>query len=251
MGHLSIEELVDRYPIRCRPIRDLLVDYLRERQPSLDFASLDAISRSLAGLFWTRIEALSPGIDTLLLPAALARAWKEDLSTKRRTTTGPDGATVEIASPRLNAEDELMRVRAFYLDLAHWATEEPARWGPWVVRCPISDDEIRKTKERQHRKARMDQRTRERLPVLPVLVSAVNRRRLSAAELLQSAQATGAGAVIPGTKGSLRRAVTSKAMGHRTWVAETATGRRRNLSFEEAHSHECLNPRNPSDPRRL
>ncbi|GAA2651384.1 hypothetical protein GCM10010425_75630 [Streptomyces spororaveus] len=99
LGQLSIEELVDRYPIRCRPIRDLLVDYLRERQPSLDFASLDAISRSLAGLFWTRIEALSPGIDTLLLPPVLARTWKEDLSTKRRTITGPDGATVEIASP--------------------------------------------------------------------------------------------------------------------------------------------------------
>ncbi|MGO9385440.1 MAG: hypothetical protein ACLP4W_25945 [Mycobacterium sp.] len=35
-GRLTIEELVDRYPLRCRPIRDLLVDYLRERQPSLD-----------------------------------------------------------------------------------------------------------------------------------------------------------------------------------------------------------------------
>jgi hypothetical protein len=32
-GQLSIEELVDRYRLRCRPIRDLLVDYLRERQP--------------------------------------------------------------------------------------------------------------------------------------------------------------------------------------------------------------------------
>ena len=51
LGQLSIEELVDRYPIQCRPIRDLLVDYLRERQPSLDFASLDAVSRTLAGLF--------------------------------------------------------------------------------------------------------------------------------------------------------------------------------------------------------
>ncbi|MFC5833598.1 hypothetical protein, partial [Nonomuraea insulae] len=35
LGQLSIEELVDRYPIRCRPIRDLLVEYLRERQPSI------------------------------------------------------------------------------------------------------------------------------------------------------------------------------------------------------------------------
>ena len=80
-GRLTIEQLVDRYRIQCRPIRDLLVDYLRERQPSLDFASLDAISRTLAGLFWARVEALAPGIDSLRLPPALVRAWKDELST--------------------------------------------------------------------------------------------------------------------------------------------------------------------------
>jgi len=233
LGQLSIEELVDRYPLQCRPIRDLLVDYLRERQPSLDFASLDAVSRTLAGLFWARVETLSPGIDTLLLPPPLARAWKEELSTKRHTTTGPDGATVEVVSARLNAKDELMRVRAFYLDLAHWAAEEPARWGPWVVPCPISDEEIRKVKERKHRKARMDQRTRERLPVLPVLVNTASRRRLAAADLLRAAQATEPGMVIPGSEGSLRRALTPKAAGHLVWAEEASTGRRRNLSFEE------------------
>jgi integrase len=233
LGQLSIEELVDRYPINCHPVRDLLVDYLRERQPSLDFASLDAISRTLAGLFWSRIEALSPGINSLQLSPALARAWKEDLSVKRRPTVGPDGATIEVTSTRLNAKDELMRVRALYLDIAHWAAEEPARWGPWVVPCPISDDEIRKAKERKHRKARMDQRTRERLPVLPVLVSTADRRRNATAGLLQAAQATEPGAVIQGTDGLLRRAVTTKAAGHLVWAEETSTGRRRNLSFEE------------------
>ncbi|OPC79613.1 hypothetical protein B4N89_00420 [Embleya scabrispora] len=74
LGRLSIEELVDRYPIRRRAIRDLLVEHLRERQPSLDFAILDAISRTLAGLFWARIEELSSGIDPLQLSPALARA---------------------------------------------------------------------------------------------------------------------------------------------------------------------------------
>ena len=116
-GQLSIEELVDRYPIRCRPIRDLLVDYLRERQPSLDYTSLDGMSRTLAGVFWTRIESLSPGIDSLRLSPALARAWKSDISTKKRTTLGPDGAVVEVVSPRLSAKAELSRVRALYLDI--------------------------------------------------------------------------------------------------------------------------------------
>ena len=59
-GRLSIKELVDRYRLECAPVRDLIVDYLRERQPSLDFASLDAISRTLAGLFWAEIGPL-PG----------------------------------------------------------------------------------------------------------------------------------------------------------------------------------------------
>ncbi|MGW2426328.1 site-specific integrase, partial [Streptomyces sp. NPDC001709] len=146
---MSIEELVDRYRIQCRPVRDLIVDYLRERQPSLDFASLDAISRTLAGLFWARIEALAPGTDSLRLPPAVTRAWKEDLKVEKRTITGPDGNSIEVSSPRLSAKDELMRVRAFYLDIAQWAAEEPARWGPWAVPCPIGEDEIHKAKERK------------------------------------------------------------------------------------------------------
>jgi hypothetical protein len=124
--------------------------------------------------------------------------------------TGPDGKSVEVSSPRLNAKDELMRVRALYLDIAQWAAEEPARWGPWAVPCPISDDEIHKAKERKRRKARMNQRTRERLPVLPILISTADRRRRAAADLLQAARNTEPGTVIPGTDPALRRAVAPK-----------------------------------------
>jgi hypothetical protein len=35
-GQLTPEELVDRYQLHCRPVRDLLVVYLRERQPAMD-----------------------------------------------------------------------------------------------------------------------------------------------------------------------------------------------------------------------
>ena len=42
-GQLTIGELVDRYLLQCTPVRDLIVDYLRERQPALDYASLDAV----------------------------------------------------------------------------------------------------------------------------------------------------------------------------------------------------------------
>ena len=91
---------MDRYRLECAPVRDLIVDYLRERQPSLDFASLDAISRTLAGLFWAEIEALCPGIDSLRLPPDVARTWKEKLKTKKRTTTNAAGELIEVCSPR-------------------------------------------------------------------------------------------------------------------------------------------------------
>jgi hypothetical protein len=122
-GQVTVEELVDRYQLQCKPVRDLLVDYLKERQPALDYASLDSISRSLAGLFWARIEALSPGIDTLRLPPDVARAWKEDVQT-----------------------------RALYLDIAQWAMEEPERWVQWAVPSPVSDAEIGWAKERRRRR---------------------------------------------------------------------------------------------------
>jgi site-specific recombinase XerD len=235
LGQLSIEELADRYRLRCAPVRDLIVDYLRERQPSLDFASLDAVSRTLAGLFWAEIETLAPGLDSLRLSPEIAHQWKENLRTKKRMITNSDGARIEITSPRLNAKEELMRVRAFYLDIAQWAVEEPARWGPWAVPCPISDAEIGRAKERKHRKSRMDQRTRERLPVLPVLVSTANQRRLTAARRLHAAVATAPGALIADTDGTLRRAVlrTAKTSGRHIWAEEIRAGRRRNLSYEE------------------
>jgi len=233
LGQLSIEELVDRYRLRCTPVRDLIVDYLRERQPSLDFTSLDAISRTLAGLFWAEVEILAPGIDSLRLAPEVSQRWKENLRTKKRTTTNVDGEQVEISSPRTNAKEELMRVRAFYLDIAQWAAEEPARWGPWAVPCPISDAEIGRAKERKHRKSRMDQRTRERLPVLPVLVRTANERRLAGARGLHAADNTAPGALIPDTNGMLHRAVLAKASGRHVWAHDTASGRRRNLSFEE------------------
>jgi len=87
-GQLTVEELVDRYRLQCKPVRDLLVDYLRERQPALDYASLDSVSRSLAGLFWARIEVLSPGRRT-----SHARGRKtcrrSSAASPARTGTGP------------------------------------------------------------------------------------------------------------------------------------------------------------------
>ena len=83
-----------------------------------------------------------------------------------------DGRPTVRPAPRINAADHLMAVRAFYLDLSQWAAEDPSRWGPWVAPCPIREPEASlQRKKRSHRKSRMDQRTRERLPILPVLIT--------------------------------------------------------------------------------
>jgi hypothetical protein len=73
---------------------------------------------------------------------------KDDLATKKRTVIDADGKPVEVRSPRLNAKEELLRVRAFYLDIAHWAVDDPARWARWAAPCPISNAEISRAKER-------------------------------------------------------------------------------------------------------
>ena len=232
-GQLTVEELVDRYRLQCKPVRDLLVDYLKERQPALDYASLDSVSRSLAGLFWARIEVLSPGITTLQLPPDVARAWKEDLQTIKRSVTGPDGKRTVVTRPRINTKEELIRVRALYLDIAQWAMEEPGRWAQWAVPSPVSDAEINWAKERRRRKARMDQRTRERLPVLPVLARTAADRRNATARHLQAAITTPPGEIIEGTGGILRRTIAPKANGRHVWAEDTATGKRRNLTYEE------------------
>lgn len=71
-GQLSCEQLIDRYGLTCRPARDLLVDYLRERQSSLDYASLHKLSYTLGRLFWRDLEIHHPGIESLHLLAAAA-----------------------------------------------------------------------------------------------------------------------------------------------------------------------------------
>ena len=138
-----------------------------------------------------------------------------------------------VTSPRLNARDELLRVRALYLDIAQWATEEPARWAQWAVPGPVSDTEIGRAKDLRRRKARMDQRTRERLPVLPVLTRTAAERKTATARRLQAALATPPGEIIEGTGGTLRRAVAPKANGRHVWAEDTGSGKRRNLSYEE------------------
>jgi integrase len=182
-GQLTVAELVDRYPLACRPIRDVLVHYLTERSAVLDYASLDNQAQMLVSLFWADLERHHPGIASLRLDDEVATGWKQ------RIRTLPDG------QPRRNFHAVLLAVRSFYLDLLQWSLDDPARWGPHAAPCPISEADVHGyLKEIRRRRARMAERTRALVPVLPRLVAAAEQQLAEATRMLQAARSAVPGA---------------------------------------------------------
>ena len=237
LGQRTPEELLDRYQLTCRPVRDLLVDYLRERQPALDYRSLYSLANMLGKLFWADIEAHHPGISTLNLPRDVADAWKHRLRTTTKTITDADGTKTRAEVPRINYRECLTPVRAFYLDLACWAVEDPSRWSPWVAPCPVGEEEINRRKDKRHRKSRMDARTRERLPVLPVVVRSVHQQRTETQALLEVARRSAPGETFTCSGTTLVRSIVGlRSDPTKVWADDPATGKRRDLTREEDHA---------------
>ncbi|MGH3288996.1 MAG: hypothetical protein ACRDPD_30700 [Streptosporangiaceae bacterium] len=227
-GPRTPEQMIDRYGLACQPVRDVLVDYLRERQPALDYSTLQQLGYILGKLFWADIEQHHPGISSLHLPDDVARAWKQRLQVKES-----GGATAE---ERIGFRPCLTNVRAFYLDLAQWALDDPSRWAQWAVPCPVRQNETVSRKMTQHRKSRMDARTRERLPVLPALVSAAARHRSDTASLLAAARRAGAGQEFTAAGRTLVRLPVKGGSPFKVWARDPATGRRADLTGEEDYA---------------
>jgi integrase len=223
-GRRSIEQIVGKYGIECRPVRDLLVEYFTERAPELDHTSLRSIARNLCRLFWRDLEIHHPGISSLRLEPAVAQAWKERLAHIRDA----DGRPVR---PRVNFRSELVFVRAFYQDIARWAADDPARWASWVAPCPVKAAECATKKSRSRVKSRMDQRTRAQLPLLPALLRAVSKQRTDAENRITIARGTPAGALFTAGGQQLQRC--QQGPSGRVYVTEPATGKRRNLTHED------------------
>lgn len=77
-------------------------------------------------------------------------------------------------------------VRGFYLDIAAWAHEEPARWGPWAVPCPVSVRDVRGYKAQRRRTTEgMQGRTRTLAPLMGRLNDFSRGRHRRAVELLE------------------------------------------------------------------
>ncbi|WP_328749109.1 site-specific integrase [Streptomyces sp. NBC_00285] len=231
-GQVTPAQLVDRYHLRCRPVRDLLVDYLTERQPSLDHNSLISLSAALANNFWGDLERHHEGISSLHLTPEVAAAWKARVNTVTRRRRSPDGQVIETTTPRNSAPAVKTLVRAFYFDIGQWALDEPARWGPWAAPCPITEADCSDKKTKQRQKTASDQRTRERLPVLPALIRVADRRLKEARVRLDAlhaaplgAQFTVLGETFTAPKGTSRAGLTGQAY--------DGTGRRRDLEAEE------------------
>lgn len=130
-GQLSIAEMVDRYPIACRPVRDVFVHYLTERAALLDYGSLINQAQLLVSLFWVDLEHHHPGIDSLALTDEMTQAWKQ------RIRVLPDGEA------RRGVHTVLFVVRSFYLDLIQWSLEDPSTtpdgsWKPSATPAPAS-----------------------------------------------------------------------------------------------------------------
>jgi hypothetical protein len=225
-GQRTPAELIDRYQLACRPVRDLLVDYLKERQPAMDYSSLRKLAAYLGNTFWKNLETHHRGIDNLHLSADVAEAWKKRLRTMSKTVDTADEKSA-ITVERIGYRQCLTPARAFYLDLAQWALEEPERWASWVAPCPVKDEEINQRKVTRHRKARMDARTRERLPVLAELGRSLVERRNTTNALLRSAQQTQPGQSFTAAGQTLARASVKRTTSARIWVEEPATGKRR------------------------
>lgn len=179
LGQVPIEVMVDSYQIRNQPVRDLLIRYLAERAPALDYASLRNLATALAGRFWADIEQHHPGLSALRLPPQVAEAWKQRL----RTYTARDGSI----RTRKDYQHILSAVRGFYLDIQEWAHEDPS-WAEWAAPSPIRRGDLAgMAKARRKTISEMHQRVRERLPHLQHLADSAASHRGATARLLAAA----------------------------------------------------------------
>jgi site-specific recombinase XerD len=181
-GQRPTTELVDAYNIGCKPIRDLLVRYLDERRPSLDYSSFTRLVGALVGTFWADIEHHHPGINSLHLPEHVVEGWKSRL----RTVIGRDGTT----RPRGDYIQLLMPIRGFYRDIQEWAHDDPY-WVKWSAPSPVRKRDTAGARKAQRKTtAAMHQRVRERLPHLPVLVDEAERHKTEQAAFLAATKHT-------------------------------------------------------------
>jgi site-specific recombinase XerD len=175
-GQRTVEELVDRYPIANREVRQVILDYIVRRQADNDYGYIEKLIQQLAGTFWSAIERINPGQKDLRISQEVYDQWRTEIQFTKR------------GAPRVTWPDLLLVVRGFYIDLHSWSIEAPEEWGRWVAPCPIRPQDIKGHGARRRESyERMAGRTRVRQPLLPALVAHVEERLAFHSGLLQAA----------------------------------------------------------------
>ncbi|WP_328791524.1 tyrosine-type recombinase/integrase [Streptomyces sp. NBC_00273] len=228
-GQRTVEELVDQYPIRNRSVRGLLIDYFTRRRVDTDYSTLKQLVLLVAHHFWERIERVNPEQADLRISPEHYAAWRQTIMVK------------DNGKPRAGQDSIIIAVRSFYYDLHTWAAEEPERWAAWVAPCPVPPSELHGLGTRRRRiNERSANRTRQRQPLLPVLVEHVEMRYDHARLLLDRANKASDGELFTHDGTEYRRVTTEsdrKLLRHGdavpTRVIEEATGQINHIGTEE------------------
>lgn len=176
-GQKSVEELVYHYPIRNQAVRGLLIDYFTRRRADTDCATLKNLVLHLAHHLWEKIERLNPDQVDLRVSPDIYTAWRQMIAVK------------DNGAPRAGADSLVISVRSFYYDLHSWAAQEPERWATWVAPCPGPPSDLHGLGARRRQiNERSADRTRQRQPLLPVLVEHRESRYDHYRQLLQLAE---------------------------------------------------------------
>jgi integrase len=220
-GQWTVEEMVDYYQIHD-PLRDVFVRYLDERAAATDYATVRGLAYKLCGRFWKKVQEQNPGVASFALSDEAAKRWK---ASTRAAMTDP--------------YPMFIAVRAFYLDIAHWATQD-AYWAQWSAPCFITRDDSRgQGKHKRRVQAKYHQKTRQILPAMSRLLEAVDHQRRSQTELLRLAEATDYGARFCFDGVEYERTVlaaltkgTYKPSG-RVWITNLLNGKREDQNQKE------------------
>ena len=211
----------------------MLVDYLRERQPSVDFSSLQRFAYLLGKLFWADLEAHHPGIGSLKLPRDVAAAWKQRVMTRTRTTTSPAGEQVRLTVDAAGRAQRAVGGARLLSRHRRVGRRRPGPVGPVGGALPG---------QRQRRLPQEGPVTAQ-VPDGPAhprtaagaarAGSWVEAERARTAELLAAAERTAPGGLFTAAGQTLRRTVMKTETTGRIWAEHPDGGRRRDLSFDE------------------
>ena len=240
-GKPTCEQLIDRYGIACQPVRDVLVDYLRERQ-RVDGLLLAAESGLPARQAVLGRPGSPPARHQLpqAVPRDTATAWKQRVMTRTTTTLTSDGQRV--------ADDDRQAGRPQRADRSQGLLPRHRRMGR---RGPGPVGTARRALPGQRQRRLPQERPLPAQvpdgPADPGTAAGAARPGRPgpmpdappAAERLQAARDTPAGSLFTAGGQTLRRAVMKTETTGRIWAEDPATGKRRDLTFEEHRGFWC------------